>query len=394
MPWRLTFPEDERVQFVVEAMHGPTSIAELCRAFGISRKTGYKWLARYTAEGPPGLVDRSRAPLHHPHAVSDEVVARIVALRKRFPTWGPRKLIAWLASHEPRHVLPAASTVGVLLNRLDLVRPRHRRQRVPPRTEPFADTKAPNDTWCVDFKGWFRVGTGARCDPLTMTDAFSRYVLRCEAMTRTRDLDVRPVFESAFREFGLPRRIRHDNGSPFASRGVGGLTRLSVWWVRLGIIPERIQPGSPEENGRHERMHLTLKQDTAQPPRRTLLAQQRAFDEWRRVFNRERPHEALGQRPPASVYEPSPRPFPERTPELEYPSHFERRIIFKDGHFSWLDGTVRFLGSALAGEVVGFEPIADATWRAYFGPVVLGTLKNDLPKIGIVKPSRWPPRTK
>jgi transposase InsO family protein len=354
MPWKMTFAEDQRVQFVVEALYGSSGIAELCRSFGISRKTGYKWLARYDQDGAAGLVDRSRAPRHHPNALASTTASRLLRVREQHPTWGARKLLAWLRAHEPELALPAVSTVYAMLKRLNLVRPRRFRRRVPPMSSPFAACGAPNDTWCVDFKGWFRVGDGTRCDPLTISDAFSRFLLRCEAVPGTRGVDVRPVFEAAFREFGLPNAIRSDNGPPFASTGAGGLSRLSVWWVRLGIRPERIEPGKPEQNGRHERMHLTLKQETARPPRHSVRAQQFSFDRFRHVFNNERPHEALGQQTPATIYEPSLRRMPARVPEMTYPEHFEVRHVRRNGVTKW-HGMDIYINDALNGEDIGFE---------------------------------------
>ena len=387
MPWRNFFPEDQRVQFVVEALHGPSSITDLCRTFGISRKTGYKWLARYDEDGATGLLERSRAPHTHPNAVPPEIADRLVALRRLHPTWGPRKLIASLASHHPELELPASSTVGGLLKRLKLVRVRRFRTRSPPMTAPFGACGTVNDTWAADFKGYFRVGDGTRCDPLTITDSLSRFLLRCEAVPTTREPDVRRIFDSAFREFGLPRAIRSDNGPPFASAGAGGLTKLSIWWVHLDIRPERIEPGHPEQNGRHERMHRTLKQETAQPPRHSLRAQQLAFDRFRHVYNEERPHEALGQKPPASVYEPSLRRMPSRLPELEYPPSHELRSVHHGGEIKW-KGRLVHIGSALHGEVVGLEEIADATYAVRLGPIELGRIKDDLPHLGLVRPKR------
>jgi putative transposase len=387
MPWKLTFPEDQRVQFIVEAIYGPSSVTELCRTFGVSRKTGYKWLARYDDHGPAGLTDRSRAPHHHPNAVAPEIVSRLVSIREAHPTWGPRKLLAWLADSEPTLELPAASTVGGLLKRLNLVRTRRHRHRAPPMTMPFGACDGCNDVWCTDFKGWFRVGDGTRCDPLTLTDAYSRFLLRCDAVPGTRSVDVRPCFEAAFREFGLPLAIRNDNGAPFASNGAAGLSALSIWWIHLGIRPERIEPGRPEQNGRHERMHRTLKEETARPPRATLRAQQLAFDRFRKVYNEERPHEALGQKPPSSVFQPSLRRLPSRLPEIEYPATFELRTVQSKGAIKWKGRRV-YVGEALEGEVIALEEVGDAVYRVTFGPIELGRIKDDLPHLGLVRPKR------
>jgi putative transposase len=385
MPWKLTLTEDQRVQFVIEALHGESSLADLCRSFSISRKTAYKWLARYEQEGPVGLTDRSRAPHGHPHALDELVAARLVDVRQKHPTWGARKLLAWLRAREPELSLPAVSTANALLKRLNLLHRRRVRHRAPPMTTPFGSCAAPNDCWCVDFKGWFRVGDGSRCDPLTLSDAFSRFLLRCQAVPGTSAVHVRPVFEAAFKEYGLPKAIRSDNGSPFATRGAGGLSALSVWWVRLGITPERIEPGKPEQNGRHERMHLTLQAETAQPARQTIRAQQAAFDGFRHVFNHERPHEALGQQPPATIYEPSPRRMPIHLPDVTYPDHFEIRRANKSGCIKWRN-RFAYISQAVAHEPVGLEEVEDGIWVVRFGPIELGRLKEDALHLGLIRP--------
>ena len=387
MPWKKSFPEDQRIQFIVEATHGPGSIAELCRAFGISRKTGFKWLARYDELGVCGLVDRSRAPHTHPNAIPPGIVEQLVAVRQAHPTWGPRKVLAALRLRGLRLELPAPSTVGELFKRLHLVQPRRLRRRTPPMTTPFARCEAPNDTWCVDFKGYFLTGDGTRCDPLTITDAYSRFLIRCHAVAHTDERAVRPVFESAFREYGLPRAIRSDNGPPVASVGAGGLGRLSVWWIHLGIHPERIEPGHPEQNGRHERLHRTLKQETARPPQHTLREQQAAFDRFRTVYNDERPHEALDGKTPASMYTLSSRAMPLVAPDLEYPGHFERRRVPADGAIKWR-GYKLYISQALADEIVGIEEISDDTHVVWLGPVELGRIKEGLIHLGLIRPKR------
>ena len=229
-----------------------------------------------------------------------------------------------------------------------------------------------NQVWAIDFKGWFRTGDSQRCDPLTLSDTHTRYLLRCQAVDQTGGKFIRPLLEASFREYGLPARILSDNGSPFASTGIGGLSRLSVWWLRLGIVPERIAPGHPEQNGRHERMHRTLKQETAQPPARSLRAQQVAFNRFREEYNQQRPHEALAMATPASVYAPSLRRFPERLPEMEYPAGFVRRRVHPHGDINWRVGKF-FLGEVLAGETVGVEEVEDG-WRVWFGPMPLAWL--------------------
>ena len=369
---------DERMRFIVEQQRGEEGMAELCRRAGISRKTGYKWLARYRAQGPVGLVERSRAPHSHPRAVAAEVQAAVLEARAAHPTWGPRKLLAWLQARQQRGLppvaaLPAASTVGEILRRAGLVVPRRRRARSVPWTRPLAHAVAPNAVWCADFKGQFRTGDGAWCYPLPISDGRSRYLLRCVGLPRIDGARVRPLFEATFREFGLPEAIRTDNGPPFASVGLGGLSPLAAWWVKLGIVPERIAPGQPQQNGRHERLHRTLKHETASPPAATLRAQQRAFDRFRQEYNVERPHEARGQQPPASAYGPSPRPFPERLRELEYPHADAVRRVRSSGEIRWA-GRLVYLSESLSGEPVGLTALDDRHWQLAFGPLVLGVL--------------------
>lgn len=371
MPWMETDPMDQRARFIAEWKRNELSMSDLCGVFEVSRKTGYKWVERYEAEGRKGLVERSRAPHSCPHAMAPEVGSLIVAARKRHPTWGPRKLIRWLGVRRPELELPAASTAGELLKRHGLSEPRRRKRRVEPQTQPFKGCDEPNATWCADFKGHFGVGDGKRCYPLTISDAYSRYLLCCRGLTDTGEADVRPFFERTFQEYGLPGAIRTDNGPPFASKAIAGLSRLSIWWVRLGILPERIAPGKPQQNGRHERMHLTLKKETALPPRSSLPRQQGAFDNFRGEYNNERPHEALGQRPPAALYQPSPRRLPRKLPQVEYPTHFEVRHVRTGGEIKWR-GELVFVSEVLAGEYVGFEETESGLWIARFGPIQLG----------------------
>lgn len=373
MPWKATCAMDERMRFIGEYLKREWSMAVLCRRYEISRKTGYKLLARYAERGPGGLEDCSRAPHHHPNAVAEEVAAAILQVRARHPHWGPRKLRAWLAQREPRDRWPAASTIGTLLRRQGLTVPRRRRRRCPPAPLPVLASGAPNEVWCADFKGWFRTGDGARCYPFTLSDHYSRFLLRCQALPHPDERQVRPLLEAAFREYGLPHALRTDNGPPFASLAAGGLSHLAVWWIKLGIHPERIAVGHPEQNGRHERLHRTLAQETVAPPQGTRRAQQRAFEHFRQVYNEERPHEALDQQPPAVVYRPSPRPYPERVPEPEYPAGQDVRRVRHNGEIKW-QGHLIFVSQCLAGEPVGLEEIAEGCWQVRFGLVDLGWL--------------------
>ena len=295
----------------------------------------------------------------------------MLTVRARHPRWGPRKLRAWLQRHDAAPRWPAASTIGGLLQRHGLTIARRPRRRAVPATQPLHAAVGPNDVWSVDFKGWFRTGDGARCTPLTLTDNASRFLLRCQAVAAGDEAHVRPLLEAAFREYGLPVALRSDNGPPFGSVAAGGLSRLAVWWIKLGVTPDRIAPGHPEENGRHERMHLTLKQETAAPPEATVRAQQRAFDRFRTIFNQERPHEALGQQPPATVYVASPRPYPERLPAIEYAAEELVRRVRPTGEIRWR-GRLPFITQTLTGEFIGLTEIVEDCWRVRFGPVVLG----------------------
>jgi transposase InsO family protein len=316
----------------------------------------------------------------------------LVALRKQHPSWGPRKLWAWLALHRPRVPRPAPSTVGAILKRAGLVRRRRARHGAAPYAAPFASCSAPNAVWCADFKGGFPLGNGRRCNPLTVSDSHSRYLLRCEGLSRMDESAVRPIFDGAFAEFGRPHAIRTDNGPPFATVAAGGLSRLAIWWLKLGIRPERVAPGQPQQNGRHERLHRTLKAEATTPPARTLAEQQQVFDRFRRVYNEERPHEALGNHPPAAVYTPSRRAYPIQLREPTYPTAFALRRVRRDGVVRWKMRTV-YLAETLADETVGFEEIDNDAWRIYFADVPLGILEADrFRRVAASRPARHRPQ--
>ena len=360
---------NERTILIVEYLSGDFSVSELARRRGISRQNAWKWIERFKQEGWDGLKDRSRAPQVQANAVAPEMEQRILELKAEHPLWGAPKIHTKLARYGDR---PAESTVSNILNRHGLTRSLRRRPRATPSPSPLSHCQGPNEVWSADFKGWFRTGDGRRCDPLTISDAHSRYLLCCQGIgTATGWLTVRPLFEATFREYGLPAVLRTDNGPPFASSGLGGLTPLSVWWLQLGLGLERIEPGQPQQNGRHERMHRTLKEATAQPPRATLRAQQRAFDAFRQEYNDERPHEALGQKPPASVYQPSARDYPARVAQPEYPPEWPTRKVSPGGQMRWKNWRVQ-ISHALVGHTIGLQPIEDGWWTLYFGNFELG----------------------
>lgn len=373
MPWQELAPVNLRMRFVTEWQTGFWSTTGLCAEYGVSRKTGYKWLRRYLQAGPAGLQDQSRRPVSHPYTTEPAVVEALLECRRRHPTWGARKLLKVLRDQAPGIGWPARSTVCDLLKARGCVRARPRRYPRAKRGLPLVPTTGPNETWTTDFKGQFRTRDGQYCYPLTLRDGFSRFVLRCDALTTTRHDAVRPCFERAFAEYGLPERIRSDNGGPFASTGFAGLSRLSVWWLRLGIALERIEPGHPEQNGSHEQFHRVLKAETARPPAETLSGQQRRFTRFQAEYNSERPHEALGDEVPAAYYQRSSRPLPRHLPPVDYPGHWEVRAVCSQGTFSW-GGRLMFLSEALGGQRVGLEEVDDGLWTIHFAGFPLGRL--------------------
>jgi len=365
----------ERRQFVDEFLRGANSMTALCASYGISRRVGYKWLTRFLVDGDRALCDHSRRPRTSPWAVDAELATLLLAARRRHPTWGPRKILAYLAPRHPRAAFPAASTVGALFKRHGLVRPKRRRPNPGHPGRPTSPILAPNDVWTADFKGHFALSRGSRCHPLTIVDSYSRYLLACQALAQPTTLESKPVFTHLFQETGLPQRIRTDNGAPFATTALCRLSTLSVWWMKLGIRPELIQPASPQQNARHERMHRTLKAEATRPPAATLRAQQRRFNTFRVEYNTERPHEALGGKPPDAVYRPSHRPFPARIPGPEYPEHYLTRYVSNNGGVRFHRRYVT-IAPALIGEQVGFEEVADGLWALYFYTHLLGHLNE------------------
>jgi transposase InsO family protein len=386
MPWSETNPMSERVKFVLEwekrwqaCQGGRVDVAELCRVFGVSRDTGYRWLRRYVEANHDvrALEERSRRPRHSPTQVPAEMQDLIVQARKARPRWGPRKLHAWLTDRHPGRQFPSASTFTNILKRNGLTTPKRRgRRRVPPAIQPFSEATAPNGAWCIDFKGHFVTGDGHKCIPMTVVDAHSRYCLRCELVGETSYQWAQRVLDSAFREFGLPAAIRSDNGPPFAANGPAGLSRLAVWLLRLGIRLERIQPGKPQQNGRLERFHGTLAVEAISPPAANPRAQQREFDLFRARYNDERPHEALGNKPPARVYVPSTRRYPCALISLNEVGFGQILPVDARGCVRWNRHTL-FISAALAHEHVCVLPAGETTWTVQLGGIELGHFDHE-----------------
>jgi transposase InsO family protein len=394
MPWKETRAMDARARFVIEAEAAEESFAAICRRYEISRQKGYKWLERWRAEGAAGLADRSRAPHNCPHTIRDEVRERLLELKAAHPKWGPKKLKGWLLLNEPDFPCPAASTIGDALALAGLVKSRKKKRRAPPHEGPFTDVDVPGKSWSADFKGWFRTGDGTVVHPFTVSDNCSRYLVRLAPMRAIEGEAVQAVLASAFYEHGLPEVLRTDNGWPFAGTGVGGMSRLAVWLIKAGVAPERIRPGRPDQNGRHERMHKTLKSETASPPATSFRAQARRLKAFQRSYNEERPHEALGQVPPAQRHAPSPREFTGRLASPEYAEDEEVRRVRSSGEIHWRGGFV-FLSRTMVGEPVGLKETEDGVFEVRYGPIRLGRLAGGRlvrpRRAGRARPAEPPP---
>jgi putative transposase len=384
MAWQESDRVDQRLRFVFDHNSRTLTMSDLCHRYGISRTTGYKWLDRYRQGGRDGLEDRAPIAETCPHATDGEIVKELIRAKKRY-RWGAKKLVRVLAEKYPDVPWPAPSTAGDILDRHGLVRKRRRRTRPEHPGRPTTTPDRPNALWTADFKGQFRTGDGIYCYPLTVVDSYSRFILGCRGLDGTLHDPTKAAFRRLFKEFGLPDAIRTDNGVPFSSEALGRLSRLSVWWIKLGIRPELTEPGSPHQNGAHERMHLTLKLETAMPPAPKRASQQRRFDVHRYRFNEIRPHEALGQQPPARIYQPSPRQLPDRLPDIEYPGHYEVRRVSRNGgirwHHKWLN-----ISSVLAEEYIGLEEVDDGVWAIYFAHLFLGQFDERKWRIYAAKP--------
>jgi len=380
MPWSETSAMEQRVQFIRDWLTKRHTVSELCAMYAVSRKTDHKWIERYLRHGPDGLMERSHEAHVQHNKTAPEVEQALLGLRLRHPSWGAKKLLHVLGLREPMMALPGRSTVCDILSRNGLISKTPRRRTVGHPGRPGSAIVLANDCWSADFKGQFRTGDGAYCYPLTVTDNFSRYLLGCQALEGTTHEGAKAVFTRLFKEFGLPRRIRTDNGTPFAAASLGRLSQLSVWWLKLGVVPELIEPGKPQQNGRHERMHRTLKAETTRPAAANGRAQQRKFNAFVREFNHERPHEALDMRTPAQLYQPSPHEMPSKLAPMEYPDRFEVRYVSANGGIRWHKQWVN-VSSVLMGEHVGLEEIDDGQWDVYFGPLKLGRLHDRLMRI-------------
>lgn len=377
MPWKVKEPMDERIGLIADWKSGKYNITELAVIYGVSRKTVYKWTRRYEEKGIEGLKELSRAPLSHPTQTTEEVIEELIKEKLEHGNWGPKKIVKRLVARRPDIQWPAVCTVEKWLRRHGLVKERRRRKRVPPYSEPFLQCNAPNKVWSADFKGQFRMGDGTWCYPLTVSDNMSRYLLMCRGVESPSHDDTQQWFERAFRTYGLPGSIRTDNGTPFAGRGITGLSRLSVWWIKLGIRPERIECGKPQQNGRHERMHRTLKEETATPPMADMNRQQMRFEEFRQEYNNERPHESLEMKTPAMVYEASSVRYPEKVVAPQYDEGGDVRKVRKGGEIGFR-GNYYFLSELLAGEQVGLMEVDNGRYEVRFGfhPICMIDLKE------------------
>lgn len=387
MPFQTDSALTQKQQFIQDWLADEWPFSRLCQRYGISRPTGYKWVERYRFEGAGGLAEHSRAAHSHPNGIDAKIEELILAARAKHPSWGPKKLVTWIKRREGLERLCAVSTAGEILRRHEMVVPRQLYRHAVRSETPLAPYEGSNAVWCIDYKGWFVMGNGERCDPLTITDGFSRYLLRCRACARIELEEARRICETAFREYGLPVRMRSDNGSPFGSVAIGGLSALAVWWIKLGIIPERIAPGRPDQNGRHERMHGTLNEIEKPKVAYDLAKQQRRINEFRKCFNEERPHEALGQKTPADVYRASPRKYTGKVREPEYDEAIAKRKVQLRGEFNW-KGEAIFLSETLRGETIGLAEIGAEQWGIYYGKILLGTLDTQTMKVVPLQPSK------
>lgn len=380
MPWKECRVSDERMKMVYRYLEGE-KISDLAREFGVSRKTAHKFIQRFERFGPEGLGDRSRRPHRIARSTASEIERLIVNFRLARPTWGPKKIRVCLGQLHPGLKIPAPSTIGEVLDRHGLIYERKRRRGVYAYEDPLGTSSGPNDIWCVDFKGQFKMRNSSLCYPLTVSDHFSRYLVAIESLGGVHQQPVVHLFEEIFEEYGLPRAIRSDNGVPFATRGLLGLSKLSVMWLKLGIKHERIEPGHPEQNGRHERMHLTLKQETTRPAAAHMMAQQEKFEQFKKLYNFIRPHEALVMKTPASQFQRSKKKFNRKLLEPTYPTHDEVKTVKANGEITIAPRKTTYVSQSLAGEKVGLRRIGPSV-------MLLTLVELELGYINVHKPSR------
>jgi transposase InsO family protein len=372
MPWSEVKPMDQKLLFIADYLRKTASFTDLCHHYGISRKTGYKWVQRYQQLGIEALNDQSRRPIHSPTQVPYKIQQSVIELRQqRKILLGAKKIQALLKQRYPHEVIPSKTTIYNILKRENLIKPRSKTRKISPYPQPFAPVNQVNECWSADFKGQFKMRNGQWCYPLTIMDHKSRYLLCCEGMHNTTTTETQKAFVRLFKEHGLPQRIRTDNGVPFSTRATGGLSKLAVWWIRLGILPERIEPGKPQQNGQHERMHRTLKQAVTKPPATSMKGQQKLFKLFCDEYNYQRPHESLNQETPASHYTPSSREYPTQLPEMIYPDYYDVRRVGASGVTNWRNQRL-YISHLLEGEYVGLDEVDDGIWKVYFGPIVLG----------------------
>ncbi len=381
MGWRGVTVMDQRIRFLSDYLEGFYSFSELCQHFGVSRKTGYKWVGRYRDYGVEGLEERSRRPLACPHQTDDAIIQAIVRERRKHRTWGPKKLLHVIGKRHPEWTLPAISTAADILKRKGLIEPKRRRLRRQHPGCPKTTCNAPNEIWTADYKGHFKMLNGQYCYPLTVCDMHSRYLLGCSAHSAISLVASQVTFTRLFKTYGLPERIRTDNGVPFASSAIARLSALSVWWIKLGVYPEQIEPGKPQQNGKHERMHRTLKKEATIPPGRHLTAQQQQLNAFREEYNKIRPHESLDMKTPAEVYTASNRKMPENILPYEYPQHFEVRRVSRNGGIRWHHHRVP-VSQTLIEDRIGFEEIDDGVYNVYFRELLIGRFYEEM---GIIK---------
>ncbi len=382
MPWKVINQMDLKNQLVTDHSQEHFSITDLSQKYGISRPTVYKWLMRHKQLGIEGLKEQSRAPKSCPHRTPKKILNLVIQEKLKNRKRGPRKIRAQLKRHHPKLELPAVSTIAYWLKKEGLVEQRKKRLHVPPYTEPFKNCNSPNAVWSVDYKGQFYTKDNHVCYPLTLSDNFSRFLLSCKALPGPRYIPTKKALIATFREYGLPDTIRSDNGTPFAGKGIGGLSRLSIWFIQLGIIPERIEKGCPQENGRHERMHRTLKNDALDPIAKNLKEQQKQFDIFRHDYNNDRPHESLNDQTPSDCYKKSGRPYVEHPYPPEYGHDYIVRHVRHSGEIKFA-GQTFYLAELLAGQPVGLKEVVDGLWQIRYSFCLLGSV--DLRKNKIIR---------